>query len=69
MEEAANALAKSFSRDLPQPGRNMQRYRLGSQIGVGGMGVVFEATDERLQRKAAVKILTISSVLAKNDAD
>lgn len=34
------------------------RYRLERLIGKGGMGAVYEATDLRLHRKVAVKILT-----------
>lgn len=40
------------------------RYRVGDMIGTGGMADVYEATDERLSRKVAVKILR--SDLAKD---
>jgi len=40
------------------------RYRLGDMIGTGGMADVYEASDERLSRKVAVKILR--SDLAKD---
>ena len=33
------------------------RYRLDSMIATGGMGVVWRATDTRLHREVAVKVL------------
>ncbi len=41
----------------PSTGQLLGHYRLVEQIGAGGMGVVFRAHDEKLQRDVAVKIL------------
>jgi len=39
------------------PGESFGRYKIISQIGVGGMGEVFLAEDTSLERKVAIKIL------------
>ena len=46
-----------MSASSPSIGQVLGHYRLLEQIGAGGMGVVFRARDEQLQRDVAVKIL------------
>jgi serine/threonine protein kinase len=42
----------------PGPGTQIGQYRIESAIGAGGMGVVFRATDTKLNRPAAIKFLS-----------
>ena len=39
------------------PGQNLLHYQLVEQIGVGAMGVVYKATDTKLRRDVAIKVL------------
>jgi serine/threonine protein kinase len=40
-----------------KPGQTLQSYRIIDQIGAGGMGEVWRAADDRLDREVAIKVL------------
>ena len=44
-------------------GRKLGHYRIKEQIGAGGMGVVFLAHDERLERDVAIKVLPAGTLV------
>ena len=40
-----------------RPGTTLGPYEIQSQLGAGGMGEVYKATDTRLDRTVAIKVL------------
>ncbi len=48
-------------------GRKLQHYQVLTQLGAGGMGVVYCALDEDLDRKVALKVLS-AGILADDEA-
>src|SRR5271170_1343368 len=48
-------------------GKTLRSYRIESQLGVGGMGVVYKAVDSHLDRTAAIKVLVASAVSADRE--
>src|SRR5207302_3605794 len=55
-EPGPSSTVKQDGRFLP-PNRRLGQYVLGAYLGQGGMGVVYDATDPRLQRRVAIKTL------------
>jgi serine/threonine-protein kinase len=46
---------------MPHVGQTFGRYRIEEEIGAGGMGVVYRAYDEKLERDLAIKVLARDS--------
>ena len=62
-ESAAAVAARQIASEEPAAlPRQVGRYRIAGSLGQGGMGVVYEAIDDRLQRTIALKVIREDAV-------
>jgi serine/threonine protein kinase len=47
-----------------EPGTRLGSYEITAPLGVGGMGEVYRATDPKLRRDVAIKVLPDDTIMA-----
>jgi serine/threonine protein kinase len=65
----ARGAAQSFMSSGSQPARQIGRYIIHSELGRGGMGIVYDAMDPVIGRNVAVKVINLNTVTEPSQAE
>ena len=50
-------------------GSSLAQYRIDAKLGRGGMGIVYRATDMKLNRDVAIKVLPAAALASEDDRE